>query len=108
MHLYPIDGAVHRVGADETAWRFRDATWSMVIAGIDPDPARAADLTRWARAYWETMHPFTVGGAYVNFMMDEGPDRVRATYGDNYPRLAEVKRAYDPSNLFHVNQNIAG
>jgi FAD/FMN-containing dehydrogenase len=108
MHLYPIDGAVHRVGEDETAWRFRDATWSMVIAGIDPDPMVADELTSWARGYWEAVHPFTVGGAYVNFMMDEGPDRVRATYGDNYPRLVEVKRAYDPTNLFHVNQNIAG
>jgi FAD/FMN-containing dehydrogenase len=108
MHLYPIDGAVHRVGQDETAWRFRDATWSMVIAGIDPDPAVADALTSWARGYWEAVHPFTVGGAYVNFMMDEGPDRVRATYGDNYTRLAEVKRAYDPTNLFHVNQNIEG
>jgi FAD/FMN-containing dehydrogenase len=106
MHLYPIDGAVHRVGPDETAWRFRDATWSMVIAGIDPDPALADRLTSWARRYWEAVHPFTVGGAYVNFMMDEGPDRVRATYGGNYARLAEVKRAYDPTNLFHVNHNI--
>jgi FAD/FMN-containing dehydrogenase len=108
MHLYPIDGAVHRVGQDETAWRFRDATWSMVIAGIDADPALADALTGWARGYWEAVHPFTVGGAYVNFMMDEGPARVRATYGENYPRLAEVKRAYDPTNLFHINQNIRG
>ncbi len=106
MHLYPIDGAVQRVGADETAWRFRDATWSMVIAGIDPDPASADRLTRWARDYWQAVHPHTVGGAYVNFMMDEGPDRVRATYGDNLARLAEVKRAYDPTNLFRVNHNI--
>jgi FAD/FMN-containing dehydrogenase len=106
MHLYPIDGAVHRVGRDETAWQFRDATWSMVIAGIDPDPGLADALSTWARGYWEAVHPFTVGGAYVNFMMDEGPDRVRATYGENYPRLAEVKREYDPTNLFHVNQNI--
>jgi FAD/FMN-containing dehydrogenase len=106
MHLYPIDGAVQRVRADETAWRFRDATWSMVIAGIDPDPASADGLARWAREYWQAVHPYTVGGAYVNFMMDEGPDRVRATYGENHPRLVDVKRAYDPTNLFHVNHNI--
>jgi hypothetical protein len=106
MHLYPIDGAVRRVDPEATAWRFRDATWSMVIAGIDPDPARAGDLASWARGYWEDVHPFTVGGAYVNFMMEEGPDRVRATYGDNYARLQEAKRRYDPTNLFHVNQNI--
>jgi FAD/FMN-containing dehydrogenase len=106
MHLYPIDGAVHRVGQDETAWRFRDATWSMVIAGVDPDPALAGSLTDWTRDYWEAVHPFTAGAAYVNFMMNEGPARVHATYGDNHPRLVEVKRAYDPTNLFRVNQNI--
>jgi FAD/FMN-containing dehydrogenase len=106
MHLYPIDGAPQRVGPDETAWRFRDATWSMVIAGIDHDPGKAGALTTWARDYWEAVHPHTMGGAYVNFMMDEGEDRVRATYGDNYERLADVKGQYDPANLFHVNQNI--
>jgi hypothetical protein len=106
MHLYPIDGAPQRVGPDETAWRFRDATWSMVIAGIDHDPGKAGALTTWAQDYWEAVHPHTMGGAYVNFMMDEGEDRVRATYGDNYERLADVKGQYDPANLFHVNQNI--
>lgn len=107
MHLYPIDGAVHRVGKTETAWNCRDATWSMVIAGIDPDPQMAALLTRWAKAYWEGVHPFNEGGAYPNFMMDdEGDARLKATYGDNYARLATVKKKFDPDNLFHVNQNI--
>jgi FAD/FMN-containing dehydrogenase len=106
MHLYPVDGAVHRIGAHETAFRHRDATWSMVIAGIDPDPAGADAISRWARNYWEAVHPHTMGGAYVNFMMEEGQDRVRATYGDNFERLAAVKRRYDPTNLFRVNQNI--
>ncbi|MPY97733.1 MAG: FAD-binding protein [Actinophytocola sp.] len=106
MHLYPIDGAVHRVGRDESAWHYRDATWSMVIAGIDPDPAGATALTDWARGYWEDVHPYSMGGAYVNFMMNEGQERIRATYGDNYDRLVEVKRTYDPTNLFRVNQNI--
>ena len=106
MHLYPIDGAVHQVGQNETAWSFRDATWSMVIAGIDPDPAKAESLTAWAKGYWESIHPHTLGGAYVNFMMDEGVDRIKATYQNNYDRLTEVKRKYDPSNFFHVNQNI--
>jgi FAD/FMN-containing dehydrogenase len=106
MHLYPIDGAVHQVGQSETAWSFRDATWSMVIAGIDPDPAKAAALTAWAKGYWESIHPHTLGGAYVNFMMDEGLDRIKATYRNNYDRLTEIKRKYDPSNFFHVNQNI--
>jgi FAD/FMN-containing dehydrogenase len=107
MHLYPIDGAVRRVPKDATAWSARDATWSMVIAGIDADPARAGALKAWGRAYWEAVHPFNLEGAYVNFMMDdEAPGRVRATYGENYPRLAAVKAKYDPENLFQVNQNI--
>jgi FAD/FMN-containing dehydrogenase len=107
MHLYPIDGAVHRVGPDETAWSCRDATWSMVIAGIDPDPAHAGALTEWAQEYWEALRPHTLGGAYVNFMMEEGQDRIRATYGDNFEQLMAVKRKYDPTNFFRVNQNIA-
>ncbi|MBK6008655.1 FAD-binding oxidoreductase [Ramlibacter ginsenosidimutans] len=107
MHLYPIDGAVRRVAKDATAWSTRDATWSMVIAGIDPDPGKAEALKAWGRAYWKAVHPFNQEGAYVNFMMDDEADgRVQATYGDNYPRLTTVKRRYDPQNLFRVNQNI--
>lgn len=107
MHLYPIDGAVHRVGRTETAWNCRDATWSMVIAGIDHDPQNAETVARWARSYWEGVHPFNEGGAYPNFMMDdEGDARLRATYGDNFPRLAMLKKKFDPDNLFRVNQNI--
>jgi len=107
MHLYPIDGAVHRVGQDKTAWNYRDATWSMVIAGIDPDPAKAKAITTWAREYWKAVHPYNRGGAYVNFMMDdEGEDRVKATYGGNFERLVAIKTKYDPTNLFRVNQNI--
>jgi FAD/FMN-containing dehydrogenase len=107
MHLYPIDGAVHDVAADATAWRFRDVTWSMVIAGIDPDPANAQRVSDWAQQYWSAVHPHTAGGAYVNFLMEEGQERVQATYGPNLPRLAAVKKRYDPTNLFHINQNIA-
>jgi Berberine and berberine like len=107
MHLYPIDRAVHRVAKDATAWTTRDARWSMVIAGIDPDPKQAAALKEWGRAYWKAIHPFNLDGAYVNFMMDhEVQGRISATYGDNYARLASVKAQYDPPNLFRVNQNI--
>src|SRR3712207_3142389 len=106
MHLYTINGAVHRVGKDETAFSYRDATWSAVFAGIDPDPANAQRITTWARAYWEALHPYSAGGAYVNFMMEEGQDRVKATYRDNYERLVAIKNTYDPTNLFRVNQNI--
>ncbi len=107
MHLYPIDGAAHDVGGDETPWSYRDANWAGVIIGVDPDPANAEMLKDWTTAYWEALHPHSSGGAYVNFMMDEGQQRVRATYRDNYPRLARIKARYDPDNLFHVNQNIA-
>ena len=107
MHLYPIDGAVRRTGSHDTAWSARDATWSMVIAGIDPDPKGAGALKTWGRNYWQAVHPFNLEGAYVNFMMDDEADgRVQATYGENYARLASVKATYDPDNLFRVNQNI--
>ena len=106
MHLYPINGAVHRVGAHETAFSYRDTTWSQVIVGVDPDPANADLIRDWTVAYWEALHPYSAGGAYVNFMMEEGQVRVQATYRDNYARLAAVKTKYDPENFFHVNQNI--
>jgi len=106
MHLYPIDGAAHDVADDATPWSYRDATWAQVIVGVDPDPAKAAELEGWTKAYWDALHPYSSGGAYVNFMMDEGQERVRATYRDNYPRLARIKATYDPRNLFRVNQNI--
>jgi FAD/FMN-containing dehydrogenase len=107
MHLYPIDGAVHRIAKTATAWSTRDAVWSMVIAGIDPDPKKADALKTWGREYWKAVHPFNLEGAYVNFMMDdETTGRVQATYGENYNGLAAVKAKYDPKNLFRVNQNI--
>ena len=107
MHLCPIDAAVHRVPEEATAWTARDATWSMVIAGIDSDPQKAKALKAWGRTYWKALHPFNLEGAHVNFMMDdEAEGRVRATCGDNYERLASVKAKYDPKNLFRLNQNI--
>jgi hypothetical protein len=107
MHLYPMDGAVHRVGKDATAWSCRDATWSMVIAGVDREPVKAPSLKQWGRAYWEALRPFTTGSGYVNFMMgDEGDAQVKATYGANFERLQTVKGKFDPNNVFRVNQNI--
>jgi hypothetical protein len=107
MHLYPIDGAVRRVAKDATPWSARDASFSMVIAGIDPDPKKAGDLKTWGRAYWKAVHPFNLEGGYVNFLMDdEADDRVEASYGSNYKRLAAIKAKYDPQNFFRVNQNI--
>jgi FAD/FMN-containing dehydrogenase len=108
MHLYPIDGAVHRVGVTDTAFSCRDASWSMVICGIDPRPEKAPLLRKWGREYWQAVHPYNAAGAYVNFMMDDEADgRVRATYGANYPALVELKRRLDPANCFRNNQNIS-
>ena len=109
MHLYPIDGAAERVPQDATPWNYRDAKWGMVMVGVSPDPADNPAMIAWTRAYWAALHPYSAGGAYVNMMMDagdEGQDRVRASYGDHYARLARIKAAYDPNNLFRVNQNI--
>jgi len=106
MHLYPINGAAAKVGRQDTAWNYRDSTYAMVIAGIDPDPANKDRITDWARHYWEELRPHGAGGSYINFMMEEGQDRIKATYGDNYDRLVTVKKKYDPKNLFSVNQNI--
>ena len=106
MQLYPVDGATRRVDRHETAFSYRDAKWSMVIVGVDPDPANAERITAWTKDYWAALHPYSLGGAYVNFMMDEGIDRVKATYGDNYDRLVAIKRKYDPNNFFRINQNI--
>jgi FAD/FMN-containing dehydrogenase len=106
MHLYPINGAASRVGKNETAWNYRNANWAQVMVGVDPDPANNEKMIAWAKNYFDALHPYSAGGAYVNFMMEEGEERVKATYGDNYMRLAEIKTKYDPTNLFRVNQNI--
>lgn len=106
MHLYPINGAAARVGRDETAWNSRDAKWAQVMVGVDPDPANNQKTIAWAKDYFDALHPYSAGGAYINFMMEEGEDRVKATYGGHYARLVEIKGKYDPKNLFRVNQNI--
>ena len=106
MHLHPIDGAASRVPGDATAFAYRDGGWAGVVLGVDPDPANAALISQWARDYWEELHPTSAGGAYVNFLMEEGQDRVRAAYRGSYDRLARIKRRYDPDNTFHINQNI--
>ena len=106
MHLYPVNGAAQRVGKNDTAYSFREALFAEVIVGVDADPANREKITTWCKEYWEALHPYSAGGAYVNFMMEEGQDRVKATYRDNYDRLAAIKRKYDPNNFFRVNQNI--
>jgi hypothetical protein len=106
MHMYPIDGAAHDVDSADTAWAYRDAQFGSVFAGVDPDPANAPAISDWSRSYQEALHPHSAGGAYLNMIMDEGEDRVRASYRGNYDRLATIKAEYDPENVFRVNQNI--
>lgn len=106
MHIYPINGAAGRVGPQDTAWGYRQTKFSQVIVGVDPDPQNNGRMIEWAKDYWLAMHPYSAGGGYVNMIMDEGEERVKAAYGDNYARLAQVKAKYDPDNFFHVNQNI--
>jgi hypothetical protein len=106
MHLYPVSGAAGRVANDETAWAYRDAKYAGVIVGVDPDPANAEKITKWCKDYWEELHPYSCGGAYLNFIMNEGQDRIKASYKGNYDRLTKIKKKYDPHNLFRVNQNI--
>jgi UDP-N-acetylenolpyruvoylglucosamine reductase len=106
MHIYPMNGAVHEVGSQDTAWGYRDANFAQVIVAIDPDPKNNERMAGWAKDYWLALHPFSAGGAYVNMIMDEGEERVKAAYRDNYERLAQLKAKYDPNNFFHVNQNI--
>jgi len=106
VHLYPVSGAASRVGKNDTAWSYREAQFALVIAAVYQDAVDGPANIKWVRDYWEAVHPYSAGGAYVNFMMEEGEDRVRASYRDNYDRLVKVKNKYDPGNLFHLNQNI--
>ena len=106
-HMYPIDGKVHEYSNGDTAWSNRDARWAQVIVGVDPEPAKAGEVTQWCKSYHEALTPFAMnGGGYVNFMMEVGDERVRSSYGGNYEKLARIKAKYDPDNFFHINQNI--
>jgi FAD/FMN-containing dehydrogenase len=106
MHLYPINGAVHKLEQGDTAFSYRDVTWAEVVVGVSARAEDAPVTTAWARDYWEALHPYSAGGAYVNMIMEEGQERIRAAYRSNYDRLRAVKAIYDPDNLFHINQNI--
>ena len=106
MHLYPLSGAAARVANDETPWAYRDAKYAGVIVGVDPDSANADKITEWCKDYWEAIHPYSSGGAYLNFIMNEGQDRIKASYKHNYDRLTKIKKKYDPNNFFRINQNI--
>jgi len=106
VHIYPINGACHRIAPDETAFAYRDATFATVIAGMWPDPADNEDNIKWVRDYYDATAPLSEEGGYVNFMAEDDQGRIKANYKGNYDRLVEIKRKYDPGNLFHLNQNI--
>ncbi|MGA7672855.1 MAG: FAD-binding oxidoreductase [Nitrolancea sp.] len=105
VHLYPVSGAVNRVGSSDTAFAHRDAKFVHIIGAAYPDPTETPQHVAWVREYWSTLRPHA-SGAYVNFLMDEGEARIRGSYGGNYERLAALKQRYDPSNLFRMNQNV--
>ena len=106
VHIYPINGACHRVAPDATAFAYRDANFATVIAGMWPDPAQNKANITWVRDYYAATAPLSEEGGYVNFMSEDDQSRIKANYKGNYDRLVDVKRKYDPDNLFHLNQNI--
>jgi len=106
MHIYPINGAVHNVASDETAFAYRDANFATVIAGMWPDPAQNKANIQWVRDYYDATAPLSEEGGYINFMAEDDQSRIKANYKGNYNRLVQAKKKYDPDNLFHVNQNI--
>jgi FAD/FMN-containing dehydrogenase len=107
VHIYSINGAVQRVAPDATAFAYRDATFATVIAGMWPDPNDDDANIEWVRGYYDAIAPYSQEGGYINFMSADDQDKIRASYRQNYDRLVEVKRAWDPGNVFRVNQNIA-
>jgi FAD/FMN-containing dehydrogenase len=107
MHIYPINGAAGRVALDATAFAYRDASFATVIAGMWPEPSQNDANIAWVRSYYDAIAPHSEEGGYINFMSGDDQERIRANYKGNYDRLVQIKRTYDPDNLFHLNQNIA-
>jgi len=106
VHIYPINGAAHRVAPDATAFAYRNANFATVIAGMWPEASENDANIAWVRRYYDATAPHSEEGGYINFMSEDDQGRIRANYQGNYDRLVDVKRRYDPDNLFHLNQNI--
>lgn len=104
--LQHVGGAITRVPASATPYANRDARYDCFPISIWDDPSDDDAAIQWAREVWNAVKPFSTGGVYANNLGDEGEDRVRAAYGENYIRLRELKSKYDPTNLFRLNQNI--
>ena len=107
MVMFPINGAVHDVAADATAFAHRDASYSVVISGGWPDPKDNEPYVRWVRDYYDALAPHSERGAYINFVPGDDADHVQTNYGRNYDRLRRIKAKFDPSNVFRHNQNVA-
>ena len=105
-HLNHFGGAMGRVANDRTPFAHRDATFAFSQDAFWETPTQTDANVQWVKDYWQAMRAYSPRGAYVNFMADEGEDRVRESYRDNYDRLVQIKRKYDPVNLFRLNQNI--
>lgn len=102
-----LGGAISRVGEDETAYAYRNAPFLLNINAMWSDPTEKDKHIGWARDFWTAMQPFSAGGVYVNFLSEEGEDRVKAAYSPKtYERLVALKNKYDPTNFFRLNQNI--
>ena len=104
--IFPINGAGHRVAPEATAFGGRSAPYSVVVAGAWQDPADNDKNIQWVRDYYEALRPHSEEGGYINFMSHDDHDKAPSNYGASYQRLRQVKTAYDPDNLFRVNQNI--
>jgi FAD/FMN-containing dehydrogenase len=101
-----LGGAISRLGPQDTAFGHRDAQHSLLVLRMWQDPRDSDKNIDWARRCYVTVEPFLKTGAYVNYLGDEGEPRVRNAYGVNYQRLREIKKKYDPTNFFRLNQNI--
>jgi FAD/FMN-containing dehydrogenase len=106
MHIYPINGACHRIAPDATAFGHRDASFATVIAGMWEDPKDNQENIAWVRDYYAATAPHSKEGGYINFMARDDQERVAYNYGASYERLIDIKKKYDAGNLFRMNQNI--
>ena len=106
MHIYPINGAVHDVASEATAFGHRDVKYATVIAGMWPDPKQNEANIRWVKDYYAALAPHSERGGYINFAADDDMNRVGANFGRNFEQLRKMKAKYDPSNRFRINQNI--
>ena len=106
LFIFRFGGVATRVSKEETAYLHREAVYDIEAISVWTDPADDEKNIRWSRESWDAFHPFASGGVYVNALVEEGDDRVRAAHGNNYQRLVDLKNEYDPTNLFRLNQNI--